>query len=603
MNRILYATTAALVLTACAPQNPPVATPAPAAGEASAATPIPSATAARVNALADEYVRDYFRQFPEAATLEGYPGAEHGRLTDNSLASVRAWDARQAALLEQARAIDPAPLVGTPAYLTYAFLRESLEGSVGRQVCHEELWGVSPTYTGWQAGYSFLATVQPVGTPELRAATLERFGALPRYLDTEIANLREGMREGYLAPRSGVRSVIEQMDALLAAPIDQSPFVSPARQDSTPEFRAALEQLVRTEIRPAIRRYREFLANEYLPATREGIAVSETPGGDACYRASVRYHTSLDISPREIHETGLQQMARIQAEMKTIGERSFGTGDVPALLQRIKTDPQFTFRSREQMVDYAEAAIARAKAAVPNWFGIVPKAEVVVEPYPAFQEKSAPGGQYSAAPDDNSRPATYLINTYEPDKQSRAGLESTAFHETYPGHHLQIAIAKERAAAHPVTRYFGTSGFSEGWALYAERLSDEMGLFSGDLDRLGLLSNEALRAGRLVVDSGMHSLGWSRQQAIDYLLTHTAESPARAAAEIDRYIAVPGQATAYMLGNLEIRRLRAMAERELGPRFEIKEFHDQVLGQGSVTLPVLRENIERWVAEKKRAQG
>jgi uncharacterized protein (DUF885 family) len=254
------------------------------------------------------------------------------------------------------------------------------------------------------------------------------------------------------------------------------------------------------------------------------------------------------------------------------------------------------------MVDLANGAIARAKAAMPRAFGILPKSDVVVEPYPEFQEASAPGGEYINPSDDGTRPGIYRINTYQPEKQSRVGLESTAFHETIPGHHLQIAIAQERPGAHPVTRFLFNSGYVEGWALYSERLADEMGLFSSDLDRMGLLSNEALRAARLVVDPGMHALGWSRQQAIDYMLRHTAESPESAAREIDRYIVLPGQATAYMTGSLEFFRLREKAKAELGARFDLREFHDRVLEDGSLTLPMLREKAERWIAEKKAAR-
>jgi uncharacterized protein (DUF885 family) len=279
--------------------------------------------------------------------------------------------------------------------------------------------------------------------------------------------------------------------------------------------------------------------------------------------------------------------------MADIGGRSFGTTDVRELLAKVQRPP-YTFRSRQEIVDYATAAVRRAEAAAPRWFGIVPKAEVRVVPYPEFRERSAPGGEYMAASDDGSRPGTYYLNTYEAETQSKAGIEATAFHEAYPGHHLQNAIAKERRDTHAVQRYFGSSGFGEGWALYTERLADEMGLYSEDVDRLGLLSNEALRAGRLVVDSGMHALGWSRQQAIDYLLAHTAETPERIASEVDRYIAVPGQATAYMVGNLEIRRLRELAQQRLGDRFRVQDFHDRVLEDGAVTLSMLRAKIERW---------
>jgi uncharacterized protein (DUF885 family) len=292
-------------------------------------------------------------------------------------------------------------------------------------------------------------------------------------------------------------------------------------------------------------------------------------------------------------------MEKIQAEMLQIARRSFGTDDVPALLERLRTDTAFTFRSREQILTYVDSAIARSKREMPRWFGRLPQADVVVEPYLPFEERSAAGASYEQPAADGSRPGRYRINLFEPEKQSRAGMESTAFHEAIPGHHLQLALAMERPQAHLITRMLGNSGFSEGWGLYAERLADEMGLFSGDVDRLGLLSNEALRAARMVVDPGMHVMGWTRQQAVDYMIRHTAEPRSGVENEVDRYIAWPGQATAYMTGMLEIRRLRETAERELGPRFDIRAFHDRVLEDGTVPLPLLREKIERWIAEEK----
>jgi uncharacterized protein (DUF885 family) len=348
-----------------------------------------------------------------------------------------------------------------------------------------------------------------------------------------------------------------------------------------------------------VRRYRDFLNNVYLPAAREQIGVGANPSGADCYRAQVRSLTTLDVPAREIHQIGLDQMALIQAEMRTIARRSFNTDDVPALLQRLATDRQYLFRTREEMTAYAAAAIGRAKTAMPRYFGRLPRADVRIEPYPAFAERSAPAASYEPPAEDGSRPGIYRLNTYEPEKQSKVAIESTAFHESIPGHHLQLAIAQERTNVHPLTRFMGNSGFSEGWGLYSERLADEMGLFSSDLDRMGLLSNEALRAARMVVDPGIHVLGWTREQAIDYMLRNTAENRQSVENEVDRYIGWPGQATAYMLGNLEIRRLRTMAERELGPRFDIREFHDTVLQDGTVTLPMLRAAVERWVAAKK----
>ena len=568
--------------------------PAPAAA---VSAPDTAATAAgRVTAIADEFMAGLLDVAPELGTLYGIAGVLHDRVGDNSIPALRAWEARQDAWLVRLRAVDSASLAGRPEGLTRAILLESLESGKQTRVCRNELWPVSQM-GGWQVNYPFIAQIQPVGSEELRAQTLARWRAIPRVLDTEIANLREGMRAGYSSPRVNVERVLGQIDGLLVDSVRKSPFYGPALRDSTPAFGAALAEVIERDLNPAIRRYRDFLRAEYLPRARTTVALAALPNGEACYRALVRSATTLDIPPREIHETGLREMAKIQAEMRRIAERSFKTSDVPALLRSLREDKRYTFKSRDEILAYARDAVARGKQAMPRWFGTLPKADVVVEPYPPFQEASAPGGEYMSPADDGSRPGIYRINTYQPEKQSRAPVQSTAFHEAIPGHHLQFAIQQERKGAHPVTRFLFNSAFSEGWALYAERLADEMGLFGSDLDRLGLLSNEALRAARLVVDPGLHVLGWSRQQAIDYMLQHTAESPEAVATEVDRYIVLPGQATSYMIGSLEIRRLRETAQHALGPRFDVRRFHDLVLEDGSVPLPMLRAKAEGWIGE------
>ena len=555
-------------------------------------------TAARVTALADELIRVGLERAPEIATYIGMPGARHEGLSDNSLAAIAEGQRIADDFRARVLAIDAAALVGRPEWVTYGFLEEQVKSDLQGRVCRGELWNVSQM-TGWQIGLPQLASIQPVGTDELRRQALARWTKLPRFIDNETEKLREGLRLGYTSPQGNVRRVIEQLDNLLATPPAQSPFASPAQRDSTPAFRAEVARVVETQINPAIKRHRDFLVNEYLPRARAAIGVSSQPNGAQCYRAQVRGFTTLDLDPAWIHQTGLQQMEKIHNEMRTIAQRSFGTTDVPALLERFRTDPQFLFKERGEIVAYAERAIERSKVEMPKWFGRLPKADVIVMPYQEFEEKSSPGASYETPADDGSRPGRYRINTYEPTRQSKVGIESTAFHEAIPGHHLQLAIAQERQGAHMVTRFLGNSGFSEGWGLYAERLADEMGLFSSDLDRMGLLSNEALRAARMVVDPGMHVLGWTREQAVDYMLKHTAESRIAVENEVDRYIVWPGQATAYMTGNLEIRRLREQAERELGPKFDIRAFHDRVLEDGTVTLPMLRQKIERWIAQEK----
>jgi uncharacterized protein (DUF885 family) len=493
--------------------------------------------------------------------------------------------------------IDPTrlPETGTSA-ITWAFLSDVVHNAVAFRACRMELWNVSPTWTGWQSVMALLASSQPVGSPEQNDAALRRFSELPRYLDQEMQNLTEGLRLGYSAPKHNVESVITQMESLLAAPVAESPFVAMA-PDSLPDLRARMLELETSQLRPAFTRYRDFLRDTYLPLARAAVGVSANPQGDVCYRAAVRWHATVYLTPDSIRATGLAQMAEIRAQMQEIAERAFGTTDVSDALRQLRTDPRYLMRDRDEMLLVAQNAVDRAHGALAPWFGHVPDAPVVVEPVPAFSEASAPGGFYNPPSDDGSRPGVYYINLYQASTQPRAGLESTAFHETWPGHHLQGAIALERTDLHPISRYMFLSGFGEGWGLYAERLAGEMGLFSTDVDRMGMLSAEAHRAARLVVDAGMHALGLTRQQAIEYLLQNTALNEASATAEIDRYIAVPGQATSYMLGNLEIRRLRILAEERLGDRFDIRAFHDRILEDGPMPLSTLARKIERWLDE------
>jgi uncharacterized protein (DUF885 family) len=558
--------------------------------------PDPARVASDVNAVASNYLRGYLDAFPEQALAMGAQDPHPSQLGDHSLPAIGRWEQRENELLSQLKAIDIAPIADRAEAVTHKFMQQLLEGSVGHRLCRMELWNVSPTWTGWQAAMPVLMGMETTTRPEAQQDAFARWSQLPKWIDDEIVNLKEGLRLGFTAPKGNVQSVINQVEAMLAGPVSDAPAVLMAKGDAE-SFRKRLATLEQSEIRPAITRYRDFLKSTYLPAAREAIGVSANPNGANCYTTAVKYHATVDMTAQQVHDLGKSEIAKIQAEMRTIGQRSFGVDDPQKLLTLVKTDPKYRFRNRAELIKLAEDAVARSKAAVPNWFGRVPASPVIVEPYPSYVEKTAPGGQY-VSPSAGGAPGKYLINAYKANEQSRAGVESTAFHEAYPGHHMQSAIALEQENLHPVQRYFFLSGFGEGWGLYAERLSDEMKLFSSDVDRLGLLSNEALRAARLVVDSGMHALGWSRQQAIDYVLAHTTETVDRATAEIDRYIAVPGQATAYMIGNLEIRRLREDAKTRLGDRFDIKVFHDIVLEDGAVPLWVLKEKIERFVSDE-----
>jgi uncharacterized protein (DUF885 family) len=557
------------------------------------------ANAERVRSIADRYVAAYFGAWPEEATFAGVSDATHDGLSDNSPEARGRWEATADSILDDLSDIDASSLPAAGASrVTHGFLLEMLRNSKAFRVCRMELWNVSPTWTGWQSGMAVLANSQPVGTPEKNEAAVRRFSALPAWIDQEISNLRRGLTAGYSAPKVNVEAVLRQMDALLGAQVDESPFVQMA-PDSFPEFRERMREVETTSIRPAIIRYRDFLRNEYLAAARDDIAVAAIPDGSQCYSAAIRYHSTVDIGAEQVHETGKQQMDSIRAQMAVIAERSFGTRDVGEVLNRLRTDRRYLLSGRDEKMKVARDAVERARAAVPRYFGLLPKSEVVVEPVPAFNEASAPDGFYNNPAEDGSRPGIYYINLYRAETNPRAGLESTAFHETYPGHHLQSGLALERLELHALSRYFFLSGFGEGWALYSERLADEMGLFTSDVDRLGMLSAQAMRAARLVVDAGMHALGWSRRQAIDYMLANTAESEDAVSSEIDRYIAVPGQATSYMLGALEISALRREAEATLGSGFDIKQFHDRVLEDGAVPLSMLRAKIQAWIAASR----
>jgi uncharacterized protein (DUF885 family) len=560
------------------------------------ARPDAATLATRVDSLADAAFAARLALEPEFGSGARLANAEHGRITDNSLAGIARAQLRWDSLYAVAETIDPTLLEGRPQWVTYGVLREALESDRGLRICREELWRVASYVNGWQAVYTDLALLQPVGTDTLRALALARARALPGFVANEIDNLREGLRLGYSSPKVIVQNVIGQLDGILATPTVRSPFYSPAQRDSTPAFRIALGAVIERELNPAIRRYRDFLQNEYLPKAREALGVTSNPNGAACYRATVRHFATVGLAPDSVFAIGLAQMQRVETEMRAIAARSFGSESLSTLLPSLRTKSQYTFRTSQEIIDTSQAVVDRAKREMGKWFGRVPRADVVIQPYPEFRQKAGAPGQYMPAPDDGSRPGIFLINPSEPTEKSRAEVEWAAMHEAIPGHHLQGAIATERKDLRPLSRYMFNSGFGEGWALYAEQLGDEMGLYASDLGRLGMLSSQAFRSARMVIDAGIHTKGWTRQQALDYLLSHTVVARQVAEGEIDRYISWPGQAPSYMIGRLEIMRLREQARAALGPKFDIRAFHDRVLEDGTVPLALLRTKIERWIA-------
>ena len=554
-----------------------------------------SALTARTRQLADSYMVAYFARHPDEATLDGVANGPHDRLPDNSPAAILAWQQREDDWLKELKRIDDDRLVGRPEGIAYGIMRDAIEGSIATRVCRYELWSVAHTGGGWLSTITALATLQGVGTDDARRQALARWRAVPAYIETETANHREGLRRGYTAPRHNVEIALRELDTLLATPVEQSPLYDPARRDSTPEFQAELRRIIESDIVPAMRRYRAFLADEYVGHARTKIGVAENPHGGDCYKASIRATTGLTLSPDSIHRLGELTIEALEAEMRFIAVRSFGTSDVSRLLERLRSDTSYTFHTREEMLERATDALARARAIIPRWFGRLPRAPVVVEPYPAFRERQSVG-EWNPPAEDGSRPGIYYLSTYDPRHKSRADLEPLSFHETIPGHHLQGSIAMERGDSIPeIARFFWSPGMGEGWAEYAEQLADEMGLYSSDTARFGMLADITLSAALLVVDTGIHAFGWTREQSIDYIREHTHVPLLRAEVGVDRYPVWPAQGLSYALGRIEIQRLRAFAIQRLKGKFNIRAFHDRVLENGAVPLPMLRAAIYRWI--------
>ena len=374
--------------------------------------------------------------------------------------------------------------------------------------------------------------------------------------------------------------------------------------DDRARFQTDLAAAVDEVVRPALVRYKVFLRDSILPSARhpEMAGLAAMPGGLGTYRKLVRVHTSLDKLPTELHQLGLDEIKRIRAETSALGQKVLGTSDFVEIQRRLRKDPAMQFKTEQEIEDKARATLARAKAAIPKWFGMLPKADCEVKVMGMHEAPFSTIAYYRQPAADGSRPGYYMINTYKPKTRPRYEAEALAFHESIPGHHLQIAIAQELTGLPEFRKHQGVTAFVEGWGLYAERLADDMGLYTDDLDRLGMLSYDAWRASRLVVDTGMHALGWSRQQAIDYMTANTLLAENNIVNEVDRYLVNPGQALAYKCGQLEILRLRDEAKRRLGDRFDIRAFHDAVLRNGAVALPVLRQQVELYIAAAEAAK-
>ncbi len=564
---------------------------------------------ARLQAVAEDYWAQLLRDDPILATSIGHREYD-ALLPDVSVAAVEDRRRRLAELRGRATAVDAVALDAAALDAVDAVTRAELIGSIDREdeVLALDLpaWSVDPL-EGPPLTALNLEAIQPVRTPDEGDALAERWEALGGWLDANAAELRRGLEDGRVAARAVVAKLIDVLDAAAETPAEELPLLAPTRvpHDDWPagrldRYRAAVTDAVQNAVLPAFRRYREVLATEVLPLSRpdEAVGIAHLPGGEAAYRTLVRYHTTIDREPRAIHDIGLAEVARIDAEMAELGRNILGATDRHDTIARLRGDPALHFSTRDQIEATAEDALARAQAAVPDWFGRLPATPCVVVRMGAHEEPYSTIAYYREPAIDGSRPGQYYVNSSEPATRPRYEAEALAFHESVPGHHLQVALAQELTDLPAFRRHLGSTAFVEGWGLYSERLASEMGLYTGDLDRFGILSFDAWRACRLVVDTGMHALGWTRQQAIDFMVDHTALGRNNIENEVDRYILWPGQALAYKTGQLEMLRLRAAAESALGDRFDVRGFHDVLLGSGAVSLETLARIVTRWTEDR-----
>ncbi len=594
--RILAALAA--TLTACSTaSSPPPKNGSSKALENGAATGVADPELA---ALLTDHWEASLKTFPVHATQLG----EHrfdAEIFDRSQPALEKLKAFTQKALERARAI-PEDRLSPADRVTRALFIEDLESSVASDQCEFEKWSLSPRdnpVTEWNE----LPELHPIKSVEDGRNFVSRLDKSATAIDDTIANLRLGAKQGWYPNAESTRRVLEMTETLLAKDSPEWSLASPAKKsyegwsdDDTESFRAGVLRIAKEKLRPAFERYRDLLKNEILPHARSEseTGVGALPFGAACYTAMIRQYTTLPLDAKTVHQTGLDEIERINGEMRQLGKKLFGTDDLAQIVKKLRTDQSLYFTSAEEIEAKANKALASAKAKLPEYFGILPKADCVVRIIPEYEAPFTTIAYYREPVPDGSKPGEYFINIYQPTTRPRFEAEALAFHESIPGHHVQIAIAQELPDVPAFRKHLELTVFVEGWALYTEQLADEMGLYSSDLDRMGMLSFEAWRAARLVVDTGIHAMGWSRDRAKTFMAEHTALALNNIDNEVDRYIVWPGQALGYKTGQMEISRLRREAEKKLGDRFDLRHFHDVVLGGGAVTLPLLRARVEEY---------
>lgn len=561
----------------------------------------------RYLALVDAYFKDYLKLEPIYATFVGvndYNADFGGDLTEDYL---KARHDLNTHYLAQVRAIDPKQL---PAdlQLSYDLFVYDRDMALVDETFPSRFMPISQFYstviTMVQLGSG--ESAQPFKTVQDYRNWEQRVDGFIKWVALAENRMNQGIESKVVLPRVLVERIIPQLDAMLTTDATQSIFYSPiqhfpesfSEQDKA-ELTTRYQAMIAERIVPALTNLRDYFKQTYLPKSRATDGWSGLPNGKAWYQHLANSHTTTTMSVDEIYQIGLSEVARILSEMDKVREQVGFKGDLKAFFASLSSEPQYFYSDRQGLIDGYMVLKDKINHVLPNYFNVMPKADYVVKPVESFREQSAAGASYEAPAVDGSRPGVFYINTYNLKAQPKWGMTTLSLHEAAPGHHFQIAIKQELTGVPEFQRFSGYTAFEEGWALYAEYLGIEMGLFTDPYQYFGKLSDEMLRAMRLVVDTGLHSKGWSREQAIQYMKDNSPMAESDIVAEVERYMAIPGQALSYKVGQLKILALRARAEKALGDKFDLKAFHDQILTSGSLPMEVMENKIDRWIASKQ----
>ena len=545
--------------------------------------------------LAEEFWETLLEASPSTATLLGDHRYDD-RLEDLSADAEQALRGRWASLRERVEAV-PRGGLDADDLVTFGLLTAELDdamASIDRRLIELQ----SDQMTGFHI--ELLQAVPVMAAPDEDSANMlvERFRQVPRALEQATERFLAGAEAGRTPAAVCISRSVNMIEGYLRSSLDDDGFVNVGGPEGWD--RTELRRVVEDDVRPAYRRMADVLKERLLPIGRDDEHCGLSWLGDdgaQIYATLVSHHTTLELPPEEIHAIGMQEVTeKLPAEYAEVGGRLFGLTDPVAVLDRLRTDPELRYSTGEDIMADAREAFGAAKAVMGEWFGRLPQSDCAIEEVPAFLAPDSPSAYYFPPAGDGSRGGTYYVNTHAPEDKARYETASIAFHEAIPGHHLQIAISTELTDVPSFRRFsLANTAYVEGWGLYSERLAEDMGLYRNDLERIGMLAADSIRACRLVVDTGLHALGWSRQQAIDFMAANTPVSVEEVTVEVDRYIGMPAQALAYKLGQREILRLREWSRAQLGDRFDIQGFHDAVLTSGAVRLPILAELVGAWV--------